>query len=157
MNSGLVMQTPCLISTSSGQTSFTAANAPEFLLHHSNVDKLWYEWQQQSNAHTNSFFWNRRDSQMPSAGGLRNRDVLNSNTMSIGPVQYIDGTISTLAGVDELLVCPPPWRASALRWFEGVLNTSELAAKADIIDNFICSEAGQRIPPIPSGMHRGGE
>jgi len=147
-----------MIHTSSGRTSFTAANAPEFILHHANVDKLWYEWQQQSNAHTNSFFsGGQLDWQMPSAGGLRNRDVMDSNTMSIGPVQYIDGTTNTLEGLDELLVCPPPWRTTALRWFEGVLNTSELAAKADLIDNFICSESGQLIPPIPSGMHRGGE
>ena len=127
------------------------------MLHHSNVDKLWYEWQQQSTSHTNAFFGNRLNRQMPSAGGLRNADVMNSNTMSIGPVQYVDGTITT-AGVGEELVCPPPWKESAMRFFEGLqLSAEELAAKADAIDNFICSEAGQRIPPIPVGMHRGGE
>ena len=150
---------------SAGQSSFTAANAPEFILHHANVDKLWYEWQQQSPAHTNAFFSNRRNSQMPSAGGLRNQDVLDSTTMSIGPVEYVDATTNGQleggSGNEPLLgnepICPPPWKENALRWFQGSLSAEELAAKEDLIDNFICSETGQRIPPIPAGMHRGGE
>lgn len=37
------------------QTIFTAANAPEFIIHHANVDKIWDMWQQQSSAHLYSF------------------------------------------------------------------------------------------------------
>ena len=102
---------------------------------------------------------------MPGAGGLRNQDVLDSTTMTIGPVEYVDATsniqLEEGSGDEPLLgnepICPPPWKENALRWFRGSLSAEELTAKEDLIDNFICSETSQRIPPIPAGMHRGGE
>ena len=38
-----------------GQHVFAAANAPEFHLHHANVDRLWNVWQQRSANHAMAF------------------------------------------------------------------------------------------------------
>jgi len=79
--------TMCERITYNGQTSFTAANAPEFWLHHSNVDRLWYQWQSQSYNHLTSYYPGENP-QMPQTGGIRVSAILNSQTMSIGAVRY---------------------------------------------------------------------
>eukprot|EP00041_Stephanoeca_diplocostata_P015355 m.292703 g.292703 ORF g.292703 m.292703 type:complete len:683 (-) comp20007_c0_seq3:261-2309(-) len=63
-----------------GQTIFTAANAPEFFLHHANVDKIWDTWQQQSNNHLNSFSGNP-DASMAATGGVTARMVRDSRSL----------------------------------------------------------------------------
>eukprot|EP00041_Stephanoeca_diplocostata_P018625 m.391079 g.391079 ORF g.391079 m.391079 type:complete len:679 (-) comp21069_c0_seq2:259-2295(-) len=70
-----------------GQTIFTGANAPEFFVHHSNVDKIWDLWQQQSHAHLYSFGGNL-DAPLLATGGVTARMLMDSSNMLDTCVRY---------------------------------------------------------------------
>lgn len=57
--------------------SFDSAAAPEFLLHHGFVDKIWTDWQSRSNAHMNAHFPSVT-APMPGTRRLRATAVLNN-------------------------------------------------------------------------------
>ena len=55
-----------------------SATAPEFFLHHGFVDKIWWDWQKQSNAHKfNAYFTTQ--TQLMSSTPYRSRDFLDLN------------------------------------------------------------------------------
>ena len=68
--------------------SFHSAVAPEFMLHHGFIDKIWTDWQRQSNAHMNAHFPSVADT-MPGTRNLHPRAVLNNFRLPGGVrVQY---------------------------------------------------------------------
>ena len=63
--------------------TFDSAVAPEFALHHSFVDKIWMDWQRQSNAHLNAHFPGVANN-MTGTGNLHPRDVLDNSRLPGG-------------------------------------------------------------------------
>ena len=63
--------------------SFDSAVAPEFALHHSFLDKIWMDWQRQSNAHLNAHFPTVARN-MPGTGDLHPRAVLDNSRLPGG-------------------------------------------------------------------------
>lgn len=67
-----------------------SASAPEFFLHHGFVDKIWWTWQKQSNAHKFTQFFLAQTSKMPSTI-YRSRDFLDlHNQPGCVCVDYVD-------------------------------------------------------------------
>lgn len=63
--------------------TFDSAVAPEFALHHSFVDKIWMDWQRQSNAHLNAHFPGVATN-MAGTGNVHPRDVLDNSRLPGG-------------------------------------------------------------------------
>ena len=57
--------------------SFDSAVAPEFMLHHGFIDKIWTDWQRQSNSHMNAYFPSVANN-MPNTTNLHPRAVLDN-------------------------------------------------------------------------------
>lgn len=79
--------------------SFDSATSPEFMLHHGFIDKIWMDWQRQSNAHRNAHFPRVADN-MPGTRQLHARAVLDNFRLPGGVrVRYQATTIPQLRSV----------------------------------------------------------
>ncbi|KAJ7326089.1 hypothetical protein OS493_028347 [Desmophyllum pertusum] len=68
--------------------SFNSAVSPEFILHHGFIDKIWADWQRQSNAHMNAHFRSVADN-MPGTWQIHARAVINNFMLPGGVrIQY---------------------------------------------------------------------
>lgn len=68
--------------------SFNSAVSPEFILHHGFIDKIWADWQRQSNAHMNAHFRSVADN-MPGTWQIHARTVINNFMLPGGVrIQY---------------------------------------------------------------------
>lgn len=146
--------TMCERVTVNGQMSFTAANAPEFFLHHCNIDKLWAQWQSTSQAHASAHEVNPGNLQL-SGTGVNAGSVMNIRNMGGICVEYDDprmgfATDLEADGATDQVECPPPWLSSAQLWWSGMPNTNatEVQTKLDSLSSFYCGEGSNRVPPL---------
>ena len=80
-----------------------SASAPEFFLHHGFVDKIWWDWQKQSNAHKFNQYFLTQTAQMPSTG-YRSRDFLDlQNQPGCVCADYVAPRSSTYKAIQGLL------------------------------------------------------
>lgn len=56
-----------------------AAGAPEFFLHHAMIDKIWADWQSQSDKHKKAFFLNRKGTVLEATTNFKPGEFIDLN------------------------------------------------------------------------------
>ena len=86
-----------------------SANAPEFFLHHGNMDRLWAKWQAMSPAHKTAFNSDIDTVMTPSslAGGVTPREMLDIGNHQGVCVNYVEPGWIPIIGVINLLATLP--------------------------------------------------
>lgn len=129
-----------------GQPSFPSANDPVFFLHHSNVDKLWAQWQSQSSVHAAALNENPNTLVLAGTGVLASTimDISNMDNGNIC-VRYEDPMLGMASdGQNQRVTCPLPWVDATSSWFSGRMSSDEVTSNLN--DRFCSSNA--RVPPV---------
>lgn len=132
-----------------GVRSFTAANDPVFFLHHSNVDKLWGQWQSQSSQHANALHADPSTVVLAAAGvtAASVMDLSNMRTDNLC-VRYEDEFLGMSTDTNNQGVeCPLTWTTAASSWFAGTRPAEEVATRVAQLNEYFCS-SDARVPPV---------
>lgn len=117
-----------------------ASNAPEFFMHHGNMDRLWDKWQKQSTSHLFAF---SASVNVTMSNGLPPFSLLDSSNLLGTCVEYAPVRNFIVDFIDVLSLLPrevletlptaaPNLLPAAQRWFEDMkkMNDSKLALSA---------------------------
>ena len=113
-----------------------SANAPEFFLHHGNMDRLWAKWQKQSPAHQSAYGPALNTPMTPAslAGGYTPKEMLdighhpdNSDGICVTyvePRRFITGVLANVPRSLLLATPAPPlsYHVQAYHWFNTVMK-----------------------------------